>query len=266
MFNIKESKVRVDNMDFDYISFGKGKKNLVIIQGLNTNGIKGSSLMLSLMYRKFTKDYKVYLFERRMNIDSNITVKDFADDYALIMKELGIENANIFGVSQGGMIAEYLAIYHSELVNKLVLAVTLSKNNKMVEEVINRWINLTKEDNYKELVKDMLYKMYSPSYIKKYKLFLPLLTILQKPKDKDKFINLCKSCLTCNAYNDLDKIKCKTLVIGGALDYIVGKDAMVEIKDKLNCDFYIYEELGHALYEEAKDFNDKVYSFLKNRH
>ena len=31
MFNIKESKVRVNDMDFDYISFGKGKKNLVIM-------------------------------------------------------------------------------------------------------------------------------------------------------------------------------------------------------------------------------------------
>ena len=35
------------------------------------------------------------------------------------------------------------------------------------------------------------------------------------------------------------------------------------IKDKLNCLIHIYENLGHAAYEEAKDFNKKVYEFLR---
>ena len=31
---------------------------------------------------------------------------------------------------------------------------------------------------------------------------------------------------------------------------------------KLNCELYEYENLGHAAYEEAKDFNERVYEFL----
>lgn len=49
------------------------------------------------------------------------------------MDALKIANADIFGVSQGGMIAQYLAIDRADLVNKLVLAVTLSKNNKSID-------------------------------------------------------------------------------------------------------------------------------------
>ena len=52
---------------------------------------------------------------------------------------------------------------------------------------------------------DMAEKMYSKAYVKRYKPFLPLLTILQKPKDIPRFIILAKACLTCNAYEELEK-------------------------------------------------------------
>ena len=31
---------------------------------------------------------------------------------------------------------------------------------------------------------------------------------------------------------------------------------------KLGCRVFIYEQLGHAAYEEAKDFNRRMYDFL----
>ena len=51
-------------------------------------------------------------------------------------------------------------------------------------------------------------------------------------------------------------------MIGGELDKIVGKEASIELANKLSAELYIYEGLGHALYEEAKDFNKRVYEFL----
>ena len=40
------------------------------------------------------------------------------------------------------------------------------------------------------------------------------------------------------------------------------RKASEEIADKLGCRLYIYSHLGHAAYEEAKDFNRRVYDFL----
>ena len=262
-FNVKEDKLRVSNTEIDYITFGTGKKNLIMIQGLNTGGIKGAGLGLAFMYRIFAKEYKVYLFDRRPDIWEGITVRDFAKDVAVAMDELNIKNADIFGVSQGGMIAQYLAIDRPDLVRKLVLAVTLSKNNETVKTVLADWIKMTEEGNMKGLVTDMAIKMYSDEYMKRYKPMLPLLTILQKPKDVNRFIQLAKSCLTCNAYEELDKITCPVFVIGGGIDRVVGGAASKEIADKLKCEMYLYENLGHAAYEEAKDFNQKVLEFLK---
>ena len=263
LFNVKEGKLQIEDTQLDYITFGSGTKNLIMIQGLNTRGIKGAGMGLAFMYQIFAKDYKVYLFDRRPNVWEGITVRDFAKDIALAMDKLSIKNADIFGVSQGGMIAQYLAIDRPDLVRKLVLAVTLSKNNDTVKDVINSWIEKTQQDDMKGLVEDMAYKMYSDEYLKRYKPLLPLLTILQKPKDKERFITLAKSCLTCDAYEELDKISCPVFVIGGGQDKVVGGEASREIADKVNCELYLYDNLGHAAYEEAKDFNQRVSEFLR---
>jgi pimeloyl-ACP methyl ester carboxylesterase len=263
LFHAKEHKLNIHNIQLDYITFGTGKKPLVMVQGLNTRGIKGSAFPVAYMYRIFAKDYKVYLFDRRADISDNITVRDLAVDIAVAMDALEISNADIFGVSQGGMIAQYLAIDRPDLVRKLVLAVTLSKNNNTVKNVVGKWIEMTKQGDMKRLVVDMAEKMYSDSYVKKYRPFMPLLTILQKPKDAQRFIILAKACLTCNSYEELEKINCPVFVIGGRQDKVVGGESSNEIAEKIGCKLYIYEELGHAAYEEAKDFNEKIYDFLK---
>ncbi len=262
MYNAKELKLNLNNKQINYITFGKGTKPLIMIQGLNTNGIKGATNSLAYMYRIFAKDYKVYMFDRRAEVQEGITVRELAADIAEAMDALELANADVFAVSQGGMIGQYLAIDRPDLVHRMVLAVTLSRNNDVVKEVINSWIEMTRQEQYKELVADMAVKMYSDAYVKRYKPFMPLLTAEQKPKDKERFIILAKACLTCNAYDELEQIKCPVLVLGGSQDKVTTGEASVEIAEKLGCEIYMYENLGHAAYEEAKDFNQRVYNFL----
>ena len=262
LYNAKELKLTVQDMQLDYITFGNGTRPLVMIQGLNTRGIKGAALSLAYMYRIFAKDYKVYLFDRRPVVQEGITVRDMASDIAIAMDILGITNADVFGVSQGGMIAQYLAIDRPDLVKKLVLAVTLSQNNDTVKQVVSNWIEMAERGAMKELVADMAEKIYSDAYVKRYRPFMPLLTFLQKPKDVGRFVALAKACLTCNTYEALDKIKCPVLVLGGRQDKVVTGSASEEIAEKLGCKIHMYDRLGHAAYEEAKDFNQYVYDFL----
>lgn len=262
LYNAKELKLNVQGMQFDYMTFGSGTKPLVMIQGLNTRGIKGASLSLAYMYRIFAKDYKVYLFDRRPFVQEGITVRDMASDIAAAMDLLGITNADVFGASQGGMIAQYLAIDRPDLVAKLVLAVTLSKNNDTVKQDVNNWSEMAERGAMKSLVTDMAEKMYSDAYVKRYQPFMPLLTILQKPKDVKRFVILAKSCLTCDTYDVLDQIKCPVLVLGGRQDKVVTGAASEEMAAKIGCKIHMYDNLGHAAYEEAKDFNQIVYDFL----
>lgn len=250
----------------DYITFGKGEKTLVLIQGLNTNDdISGAKLGLMYMYRQFLKDYTIYVFSRPKEVYEGITIDDLANDLASKMEALHLKDTYILGVSQGGMIAQSLAIHYPHLVKKMVLAVTLSKHNDMVENVISHWISLCEQNKMKELILDMAYKLYSPSYVSKYKPFLPLLTLLQKPKNINRFINLAKSCLTCTTYDKLSLIACPVLIIGAKQDQIVGDKASYEMQEQLKCDLYMYENYGHSVYEEAKDFNQRVYDYFRQQ-
>jgi len=262
MYHVKEGKLNLPHFPLDYIRFGRGEKTLIMLQGLNTRGIRGSGASLAWMYRRFARDYTVYLFDRRPDVGEGITVRDMAADVAAAMDELGIGKADVLGVSQGGMIAQYLAIDRPELVNKLVLAVTLSRNNATVTAVVKGWIQMAQQGQMKELVADMAEKMYSETYVRRYRPFLPLLTLLQKPRDVQRFTRLAEACLACRAYEELDKITCPVFVIGGGQDKVIGPGASEEIAEKLCCGIHLYDDLGHAAYEEAKDFNQRVYDFL----
>lgn len=263
IYNAKEHILEIQDMKMNCITFGNGIKPLVMIQGLNTRGIKGAAVSLAYMYRIFARDYKLYIFDRREKIEENITVRELASDTAAAMDALKITNADIFGVSQGGMIAQYLAIDRPDLVNKLVLAVTLSKTNATVNAVVGGWIEMAEQNKMKSLIADMAEKMYSDSYVKRYRPFISLLTVLQKPKNVKRFTALAKACLTCSTYDELDKIRSPVFVIGGMQDKVVSKEASEEIAEKLGCKIFMYNDLGHAAYEEAKDFNQRVYDFFK---
>lgn len=118
------------------------------------------------------------------------------------------------------------------------------------------------QNNMKQLVADMLDRMYSDNYKNKYRPFLPLLTVLQTPKDPQRFISLASACLTCDTYEQLDRIKCPVFVIGGRQDKVVGAEGPLMIAKKLACEIFMYDEFGHAVYAEAPDFNKRVYDFL----
>ncbi len=261
-YEAKNHTLKINTTEMDYITFGRGTEILILIPGLNLSDARGSALALAHMYRIFAKDYKVYCFDRKREIPEGYTVEDLASDIAYAMESLNLKAASVFGVSQGGMIAQYLALNHPQLVKKLVLAVTLSRTNDTVTEVVNGWVSMAEQGRFEDIVKDMVQKLYSDAYIKKYRFILPVLAKFPKPKNPQRFIILAKSCLTCSTFDNLDKIQCPVLVLGGSKDIIVTADASLEIAQKLNCEIYMYENLGHSAYEEAKDFNRRIYDFL----
>lgn len=47
LYKATEQTLTIENIEMDYITFGNGTKPLLMIQGLNTRGIKGSAVILS---------------------------------------------------------------------------------------------------------------------------------------------------------------------------------------------------------------------------
>ena len=261
----RDLKINIGDTDMDYVVFGKGEKPFVIIPGLGDGlkTVKGTRAFLSRMYKIFAEKYRVFVFSRKNHMEEGYSTRDMARDLKKVMDKLGIEKAHIMGVSQGGMIGQYLAIDYPEVVDKLVIGVSTSRQNETIRQVIGGWIDMAKSDNYKDLIIDTMEKTFTENKLKRYRLFYPALTRVGKPKDFNRFIIQANSCLNHNAYDELNKIKCPTLIIGGDRDRIVGKNASEEMAGRiLQSKLIIYKGLGHGAYEEAEDFNEQVLKFL----
>ena len=264
-YNAKSSSVKLMDADMEYISFGKGDKVMIMLPGLGDalRSMKGTAWYFALLYKKYTKDYTVYVFSRKNKIPEGYTTRDMARDQAEAMKELGITQAYVIGVSQGGMISQWLAIDYPELVSKLVLVVTLSRQNETIKTVLGNWLNMAKAADYRSIMLDTAEKSYSQKYIEKHRLSFPLLGKFGKPKDFTRFMIQGNACINHNTYEELEKINCPTLIIGGDCDKIVEGKSSRDIAGKIaGSQLYMYKELGHGLYDEAPDFNQRVLDFL----
>lgn len=263
MYAARNESLVVTGIKMDYISFGVGKKPLVLIPGLSTERLRGKAFQMSYAYRLFAKDYRVYMFDRKEQVEEGYTISEMADELAKAMKKLRIEGAHVVGLSQGGMIAQSLAISYPKLVKKLVLGLTASRANQTIQETIGRWIALAKEDAKEELISDMLEKMYSESYRRKKRLLFWYLSKFMRPKELKRFIILATSILSFDLTSQLQSIECPVFVIGAKNDKVVGRGASIELAETLSCQSYLYDDLGHSAYMEAKDFNHRILNFLR---
>ena len=263
---IRNGSLTLKNGRMDYIRFGKGARVLIMLPGLGDGlrTVKGTALPMALMYRKFAKQYTVYAFSRREPLAAGMTIRDMAAEQAEVMALLGIDRADILGVSMGGMIAQWLAIDHPHRVGKLILTVTCAEQNPVLRESIREWVDLAKAGDHAGFMDSNLRRIYSERYYRQNKWMAPLIGALTKPKSYDRFFIQAEACLTHDARAELQSIQAQTLVIGGEKDLALGGEASKVLVQHIHgAALKMYPQWGHGLYEEAGDFNDQVLRFLE---
>jgi pimeloyl-ACP methyl ester carboxylesterase len=86
-------KVKANKTAIEYFCFGNGEKPLIILPGIGFQRIALSANAVSSSYKIFSDDYKIYVFDRRDDLDGDSGIEQFADDTAAAMDALGIEVA-----------------------------------------------------------------------------------------------------------------------------------------------------------------------------
>ena len=149
MYSAKNATLSMNGKTMNYVTFGKGKQPLVILPGLGDGlqTVMGMAHMLALTYREFAKVYKVYVFSRINELPENYTTRNMAADVAEAMETLNLDAAYVIGISQGGMIAQWLAVDFPEKVQRLILAVTTAKPSQLARERIEHWQKLSQSGN-----------------------------------------------------------------------------------------------------------------------
>ena len=265
LYNAKNGTAVLEGGTLDYIRFGIGKKNLLMLPGLGDGlkTVKGTALPMAVMYRMFAREFTVWAFSRRNEQKPGSTTREMARDAALAMDALGIGKADVFGVSMGGMIAQWLAIDYPEKVDKLILAVTCAEPNPILTEAVEEWIALAKQGDHTGFMDSNLKRIYSEDYYRKNKWMAPIVGKLTKPKSYDRFFTLADACLTHDAQGYLHQIQSPTLVIGGEQDQALGGEPSRQIAAAIpGAKLKMYPQWGHGVYEEEKEFNRLVLDFL----
>ena len=64
VFQAKNGRIRMDNTEMDFVVFGEGSKNLVLIPGIGDGlkTVRGMALLFSILYRQYAKSYSIFCY------------------------------------------------------------------------------------------------------------------------------------------------------------------------------------------------------------
>ena len=266
MLQPKNGRLAIGGKTMDYTRFGTGPRTLVMIPGVG-DGFKtgkGMALPFSLLYRALTRDFTVYVFSRERELAPGTSTRDMAESLNAAMEALGLQDAAVVGISQGGMIAQWLAADHPDKVSRLVLTVTAARPNPTLRGAVGLWLEMAEKRDYRGIMLDTAERSYSPRKLKSARITYGLLSRFSRPASFDRFVIQAEACLGHDAWDVLERIACPTLVIGGGKDGIVTGEASVGMADRIpGSELAMYDSLSHGLYEEAPDFLSRVAAFCQ---
>ncbi|PRD46349.1 alpha/beta hydrolase [Sphingobacterium haloxyli] len=143
--------VEVNGLNMYYEIYGEGKP-LVLIHG------GGSTIQTSFgkAIPLLAKNRKVIAMElqahgRTGDRNNALSFRQDADDVVVLLKKLGIDNADFLGFSNGGTTTLYIAIDYPHMVNKIVLASALAKRDGVPEWFWDFMDNARLEDMPRQL-------------------------------------------------------------------------------------------------------------------
>ena len=246
----------------NYLKFGSGNKTLVMIPGLSVQSVLLLGDAVKNAFRQYENNLTFYLIDRREDLPSVYTVVDMAKDTAEKMKELGLKDVCLFGASQGGMIAMLIAAWYPELVQKLVLGSTACHVLEEGLPVLNNWIRLAEEKRGADLYLDFGEKIYPKSLFEQWRNLLEAAGKSVTDAEFERFVILAKGTYGFDARPELSKIKCPVLVMGSEDDAVLGAEGSREIAHLLGCQIHMYKNYGHACYDTAPDFKERMVKFF----
>jgi pimeloyl-ACP methyl ester carboxylesterase len=268
-------KAKDNEINIDYMIEGQGEP-LIMIAGFSS--VKN---IWRFQTGSFKKYYRTITFDNRGVGKSDkptgpYTMKMMADDTIGLMDHLGIEKANVLGMSMGGMIAQELAINYPERVEKLVLASTFARMDETSGltseaskglETYNR--SLPNEVEIRKGVETMIDLSLNKSFYRI--LAVTLMKIMIRLFDSSALNGLVGQLDAILAHDTADRlrlIKAPTLVIMGANDRLIkpiSSDVIANLVPKAK----LVKVVGgsHAVSIEMRsEFNKEVLDFLKNNY
>ena len=258
--------VQTGGFTMDYLRFGRGDQVLAILPGLSVERISKYANVVASSYSKLAEIFTILVFDRRNELPATYSVDEMAKDTAAAMRALGLDQAFLFGASQGGMMAMLIASEHPKLVGKLVLGSTTAYLEPAQFQAVEKWIELAKDRNAADLYQAFGKAIYPQRIYEQLRNYLLVCAKDVTEEELARFVILAEGMRGFDARTKLQGISCPVLLTCSADDAVLGARAADDIAQQLvscaslelqRCDGY-----GHASYDTAPDYKARMLRFL----
>lgn len=225
----------------------------------------------------FAQDFRTIVFDNRgvgqsSKPDTPYSMAMFADDTAGVLDGLGIDQAHVFGISMGGMIAQEFALRYPQRVKTLILGCTHCGGSQAVlskdPDVLSLLADVESVDVQQAAVV-MTKVAVTPWFMQKHMDVLLQLNqlSLQHPTPKHGMVRQMQAIQGHDTYERLPQVSVPTLVITGKEDGLVPLENSVTLAQRIpNADLAILANASHLFNIELPETTaETVKGFIRRR-
>jgi pimeloyl-ACP methyl ester carboxylesterase len=246
-----------------YTRVAGGSRTLVVFDGLDFTHKPPSGFELSMMryIKQLNPYFTIYQVRRRPGLPEGYSIKDMADDYAVMVRDEFGGPVDIMGLSTGGTIAQQFAADHGELVGNLVLAMTgckLNENGKRLQLGVAELVKKGKLRSAAVLMSTALFTGVSGFCMKPVFWLMGGMMFNSAAGPNDGLVEIAAE----DAFDfsrRLKEIKAPTLLIGGDRDFFYDIKETAEKFPSAN--LVLYPGIGHMAVMK-RQFTEDLLAFL----
>ncbi|HKP54425.1 MAG TPA: alpha/beta hydrolase [Chloroflexia bacterium] len=114
--------IPVNGLDMYYEIHGTGQPLVLLHGAFSAIGTSFGALLQGLARSRQVIGLELQAHGRTADIDRPLSLEQMADDTAAALRQLGIEQTDLFGYSMGAAVALHVVLRHPDVVRKLVFA------------------------------------------------------------------------------------------------------------------------------------------------
>lgn len=130
------SYAQIDGLNMHYEIHGTGRPLVLLHGNLSTIEVDFGRIIPALAKTRQVIAVEQQAHGHTADIDRPLTIQNWTDDTAALLRSLDVTGADVFGYSSGSAVALQLAIDHPSLVRKLILASTSYRLDGLHPEVL----------------------------------------------------------------------------------------------------------------------------------
>jgi len=253
------------DIEIAYLEEGRGDP-LVLVMGL---GADKSAWRLHL--DAYRQRFRCFAVDNRGAGESSkpagpYSTAQMADDYAGLVRSLGLGPVRVVGISMGGAIAQELALRHPDLVERMVIASSWARCDRYTAEVFAHFRAVRAHVPDADFTQLLQLWIWSPAYVASHvdELREARTADAPRPMEQAAFSAQCDACIGHDTRSRLHGIRVPTLITAGEADIFTPLHFAEELHRKIPAaELEVFPDSGHAHHWECLDsFNELTSTWL----